>query len=70
LILKSNAHIGTAEVCQDIDLTWNSSPITIHGFLATGGRSDWRRAQLPPAPEAFLARGLNNSPLLEKLAAG
>jgi 4-diphosphocytidyl-2-C-methyl-D-erythritol kinase len=115
LILKPNVHIATADVFQDIDLTRNSLPITIHGFLASGGRNDclgvvrrrypevaraldWLSGfgsarltgtgaciflacetldrgrdivgKLPPALEAFLARGLNDSPLLERLAAG
>ena len=115
LILKPNVNVGTAEVFQDIDLTRNSAPITIHGFLASGGRNDclgvvrrrypevaraldWLSAfgparltgtgacvflacgtpelgqeivrQLPPGLEAYVARGLNDSPLLERLAAG
>jgi 4-diphosphocytidyl-2-C-methyl-D-erythritol kinase len=115
LILKPNVNIGTAEVFQDTDLTRNSAPITIHGFLTSGGRNDclgvvrrrypevaraldWLSGfgfarltgtgacvfldcetmdrgrdivgKLPPALEAFLARGLNDSPLLERLAAG
>ena len=115
LILKPNIGVSTAEVFQDPELTRNSPPITIHGFLASGGRNDclgvvrrryaevaraldWLSQygparltgtgacvflavetiergldivrQLPPALEAFLARGLNDSPLLERLAAG
>jgi len=115
LILKPNVNVSTAAVFQDVDLTRNSPPITIHGFLASGGRNDclgvvrrrypevahafdwlsgfgWARltgtgacvflglesmdlgreivSKLPPALEAFLARGLNDSPLLERLAAG
>jgi 4-diphosphocytidyl-2-C-methyl-D-erythritol kinase len=115
LILKPNVFVSTAEVFQDPELTRNSAPITIHGFLATGGRNDcWsvvRRRfaevarafdwlsrfgparltgtgacvflaceteargreilrEVPPAWTAFLARGLNDSPLLERLAAG
>ena len=115
LILKPNIGVSTAEVFQDPDLTRNSPPITIHGFLASGGRNDclgvvrrryaevaraldwlsqygparltgtgacvflavetsergWEIArQLPPALEFFLARGLNDSPLLERLAGG
>ena len=113
LILKPNVHIGTALVFQDADLTRNSEPITIHGFLASGGRNDcWnvvrRRypevarafewlsrfgvarltgtgscvflacdslergrdlARVAPADcTAFVVRGLNDSPLLERLA--
>lgn len=40
LILKPNVFVSTAEVFQDPDLTRNSAPITIHGFLASGGRND------------------------------
>jgi 4-diphosphocytidyl-2-C-methyl-D-erythritol kinase len=114
LILKPNIDVSTAEVFQDLELTRNSAPITIHGFLASGGRNDClgvvRRRypevaraldwlsnfgsarltgtgacvflacetndlrqeivrQLPPGLQAFLARGLNDSPLLERLAA-
>jgi 4-diphosphocytidyl-2-C-methyl-D-erythritol kinase len=115
LILKPNIGVGTAEVFRDPELTRNSAPITIHGFLASGGRNDclgvvrrrypevaraldWLSGfgaarltgtgacvflavhtmergreilrQLPPTLEAYLARGLNDSPLLERLATG
>jgi len=115
LIIKPNVSVGTAEVFNDPELTRNSPPITIHGFLASAGRNDclgvvrrrypevaraydWLSAfgmarltgtgaciftnletmeggheivrKLPPAFEAFLVRGLNDSPLLERLAAG
>ena len=115
LILKPNVFVSTAEVFQDPELTRNSPPITIHGFLASGGRNDclgvvrrrypevaraldWlsvygsarltgtgacvflacetlKRGQeilskLPPEFEGFLARGLNDSPLLEGLRTG
>lgn len=115
LILKPNVGVGTAGVFQDPELTRNSAPITIHGFLASGGRNDclgvvrrrypevahaldWLSdfgparltgtgacvflavetmdrgreilGKLPPAIDGFLARGLNDSPLLERLAAG
>src|SRR5271169_128351 len=33
VILKPNMGVGTAEVFQDLELTRNSAPITIHGFL-------------------------------------
>jgi 4-diphosphocytidyl-2-C-methyl-D-erythritol kinase len=114
LILKPNVFVSTAEVFQDPELTRNSPPITIHGFLASGGRNDclgvvrrrypevahaldWLSAfgparltgtgacvfvelesaergreivrEVPPAFEAFLVRGLNDSPLLERLSA-
>jgi 4-diphosphocytidyl-2-C-methyl-D-erythritol kinase len=120
LIIKPNVFVSTAEVFQDPELTRNSPPITIHGFLASGGRNDclgvvrrrypevaqaldWLStfgnadggparltgtgacvfvalesrergqeimSQLPPGSEAYLVRGLNESPLLERLAAG
>jgi 4-diphosphocytidyl-2-C-methyl-D-erythritol kinase len=115
LILKPNVGVGTADVFQDPELTRNSPPITIHGFLESGGRNDclgvvrrrypdvarafdWLSAygparltgtgacvflavetldrgreilvDVPPAIDAFLVRGLNDSPLLERLAIG
>ena len=115
LILKPNVGVSTAEIFQDPELTRNSAPITIHGFLASGGRNDclgvvrrrypevaraidWLSdfgparltgtgaciflavetidrgreilGKLPPAIDGFLARGLNDSPLLERLATG
>ena len=115
LILKPNAHVSTAAVFQDPELTRNSQPITIHGFLASGGRNDclgvvrrrypevahaldWLSVfgsarltgtgacvflacehqdlaqeimrKVPPEFEGFLARGLNDSPLLEGLRRG
>jgi len=107
--------VSTVEVFRDPELTRNSAPITIHGFLASGGRNDclgvvrrrypevaraldWLSdfgparltgtgacvflavetidrgreilGKLPPAMNAFLACGLNDSPLLERLATG
>jgi 4-diphosphocytidyl-2-C-methyl-D-erythritol kinase len=115
LILKPNIGVSTVDVFRDPELTRNSPPITIHGFLATGGRNDclgvvrrrypevaraidWLSRfgsarltgtgscvflalesaergreilrQLPPELDAFLVRGLNDSPLLERLATG
>ncbi len=112
LILKPNIGVNTADVFRDPELTRNSAPITIHGFLASGGRNDceavvrrryppvaraldWLSlfgqarltgtgacvfldcetmdrgrdivSRLPPGFEAFLVRGLNDSPLLERL---
>ncbi|HLZ99860.1 MAG TPA: 4-(cytidine 5'-diphospho)-2-C-methyl-D-erythritol kinase [Steroidobacteraceae bacterium] len=114
LILKPDVFVSTAEVFQDPELTRNSAPITIHGFLASGGTNDcldvvrrrypqvaraldWLSSygharltgtgacvfvsvesmergrelarKLPPAWDAFVVRGLNDSPLLERLAA-
>jgi 4-diphosphocytidyl-2-C-methyl-D-erythritol kinase len=115
LILKPNVFVSTAAVFQDPELTRNSPPITIHGFLATGGMNDclgvvrrrfsevaqafdWLSSfgaarltgtgacvflacaseargreilrEVPAVWTGFLARGLNDSPLLERLAAG
>jgi 4-diphosphocytidyl-2-C-methyl-D-erythritol kinase len=112
LILKPNVFVSTAQVFQDPELTRKSPPITIHGFLASGGRNDclgvvrrrypevaqaldWLSLfgsarltgtgaciflacetmdlgreimrKLPPGIDGFLARGLNDSPLLEGL---
>jgi 4-diphosphocytidyl-2-C-methyl-D-erythritol kinase len=113
LIIKPNVFVSTRDVFQDPELTRDTPPITIHGFLATGGRNDclevvrrrypevaraidWlssygaarltgtgaciflacepTRARkivgdLPAGYEAFVVRGLNDSPLLERLAA-
>jgi 4-diphosphocytidyl-2-C-methyl-D-erythritol kinase len=111
LILKPNVGVSTAEVFQDPELTRNSVPITISGFLVSGGRNDclgvvrrrypevasaldWLSAfgparltgtgacvflavdsidrgrdilgRLPPQWEGFIARGMNDSPLLER----
>ena len=115
LIVKPNVFVSTADVFRDPELTRNSAPITIHGFLASGGGNDclgvvrrrypdvaqaldWLESfaparltgtgacifagletmdrgreimrMLPPACEAFLVRGLNRSPLLDRLSAG
>jgi 4-diphosphocytidyl-2-C-methyl-D-erythritol kinase len=115
LILKPNVFVSTAEVFQDPELTRNSVPITIHGFLASGGRNDclgvvrrrypevahaldWLSLfgsarltgtgacvflacetmdlgqeimrKMPREFEGFLARGLNDSPLLEAVRTG
>jgi 4-diphosphocytidyl-2-C-methyl-D-erythritol kinase len=115
LIIKPNVFVSTADVFRDPELTRNSPPITIHGFLASGGGNDclgvvrrrypavaealdWLSSygtarltgtgacvfadvesvdrgreivrMLPPAFEAFLVRGLNDSPLLERLSTG
>ncbi|MFI4891368.1 MAG: 4-(cytidine 5'-diphospho)-2-C-methyl-D-erythritol kinase [Steroidobacterales bacterium] len=115
LILKPKVSVSTAAVFHDPELTRNSAPITIDGFLASGGRNDCTQVvrkrypevaaaldflsgfgdarltgtgacvfvacatieaaheimrKMPPALDGFLARGLNDSPLLEKLAAG
>jgi 4-diphosphocytidyl-2-C-methyl-D-erythritol kinase len=113
LIIKPNVFVSTGDVFQDPELTRNTPPITIHGFLAAGGRNDclgvvrrrypevaraidWLSTygaarltgtgacifmacepalarkivgNLPAGYEAFMVRGLNDSPLLERLAA-
>ena len=40
LIIKPNVFVSTGEVFQDPELTRNSPRITIHGFLASGGKND------------------------------
>jgi 4-diphosphocytidyl-2-C-methyl-D-erythritol kinase len=115
LILKPNVFVATGLVFQDPELTRNSPPITIHGFLASGGRNDclavvrrrypevahaldWLSQfgnarltgtgacvfvsiesldrgreivrKLPPAVDAFVVSGLNESPLLARVWAG
>jgi 4-diphosphocytidyl-2-C-methyl-D-erythritol kinase len=115
LIVKPNVAVSTAEVFRDPELTRDTPPITIHGFLAAGGRNDclgvvrrrypevaraldWLStfgparltgtgaciflglesmergreivSVLPPGLDAFLVRGLNDSPLLERSSAG
>ena len=113
LILKPDVFVGTADVFRDPELTRNSQPITIDGFLASGGENDclgvvrrrypqvaealdWLGSygkarltgtgacvfaeietrergrdllrKLPAAFDAFLVRGLNDSPLLARTA--
>jgi 4-diphosphocytidyl-2-C-methyl-D-erythritol kinase len=115
LILKPKVSVSTAAVFQDPELTRNSAPITIHGFLASGGRNDctdvvcrryaevagamrWLsrfgsarltgtgacvfiacesldRARaiawdVPTEFDVIVTRGLNDSPLAKRLAAG
>ncbi len=113
LILKPNVSVSTKDVFQDPELTRNSPPITIHGFLTSGGGNDclgvvrrrypevarafdWLSrfgavrltgtgacifmacetkegrdimGSMPPGFDAYLVRGMNDSPLLERLAA-
>jgi len=113
LIIKPNVFVSTALVFQDPELTRNSLPITISGFLKSGGGNDClgvvRRRypevaraldwlvpfgtprltgtgacvfvgletvdrgreivrKLPHGFDAFLVRGLNDSPLLDRLS--
>ncbi len=115
LIIKPNVAVPTAAIFRDPELTRNTPPITIGGFLESGGHNDCtavvRRRypevaaaldflsrygdarltgtgacvfmacatiaaareimkELPPSLEGYPARGMNDSPLLEKLAAG
>jgi 4-diphosphocytidyl-2-C-methyl-D-erythritol kinase len=113
LIIKPNVSVNTRDVFLDPELTRDTPRITIHGFLAAGGRNDclevvrrrypevaraidWlstygaarltgtgacifiacepARARdivgtMPREYEAFMVRGLNDSPLLERSAA-
>ena len=48
LIIKPNVFVSTRDVFQDPELTRNSPPITIHGFLAAGGRNDCLRGGAAP----------------------
>ena len=113
LIVKPNVFVSTGVVFQDPELTRDSPPITIDGFLESGGGNDcvgvvrrrypevgaaldwlsqFGRArmtgtgacvflevasrelvgdmlrEMPPAFEAFAVRGLNDSPLLARVA--
>jgi 4-diphosphocytidyl-2-C-methyl-D-erythritol kinase len=115
VILRPPVFVSTAEIFRDPELTRNSPRITIHGFLASGGRNDCldvvRRRyppvaralewlgqfgsarltgtgacvflgcdssdlcaeivrKLPPGFSAFTVRGLNDSPLVQRLLAG
>jgi 4-diphosphocytidyl-2-C-methyl-D-erythritol kinase len=56
LILKPNVAISTQAVFQDPELTRNTAPITIAGFLSTGGRNDCEpvvRRRYPEVGEAL-----------------
>jgi 4-diphosphocytidyl-2-C-methyl-D-erythritol kinase len=56
LILKPNVSISTQEVFQDPELTRNTPPITIAGFLEAGGRNDCEpvvRRRYPAVAEAL-----------------
>ncbi len=55
LIIKPNVFVSTEEVFQDPELTRNSPPITIHGFLASGGRNDCLRVVRRRYPEVARA---------------
>lgn len=120
VVVKPPVSISTASVFQDPELTRNTPPITIAGFLSGGGGNDCEavvRAHYPavgealdslarfgaarltgtgacvfvdcgtsarghellgelssgagaPGVETYVVRGLNDSPLLERLAAG
>jgi 4-diphosphocytidyl-2-C-methyl-D-erythritol kinase len=56
LIVKPNCSVSTAEIFQAPELTRNSPPITIRGFLETGGRNDCTetvRGRFPPVASAL-----------------
>ncbi len=56
LIINPNCAVPTAEVFQAPELTRNSPPITIRGFLETGGRNDCTatvRGRFPPVASAL-----------------
>jgi 4-diphosphocytidyl-2-C-methyl-D-erythritol kinase len=56
LILKPNVSISTQAVFQDPELTRNTPPITIAGFLQAGGRNDCEpvvRRRYPAVAEAL-----------------
>jgi 4-diphosphocytidyl-2-C-methyl-D-erythritol kinase len=56
LIIKPNVFVSTRDVFQDPELTRNSDAITIHGFLASGGRNDCLevvRRRYPEVARAF-----------------
>jgi 4-diphosphocytidyl-2-C-methyl-D-erythritol kinase len=56
LILKPNVSISTQAVFQDPELTRNTPPITIAGFLEAGGRNDCEpvvRRRYPAVAEAL-----------------
>ena len=48
LIIKPNIFVSTKDVFQDPELTRNSPPITIHGFLASGGSERLRGGSAAP----------------------
>jgi 4-diphosphocytidyl-2-C-methyl-D-erythritol kinase len=51
LIVKPNVSIPTKDVFRDPELTRNSPPLTIHGFLASGGGNDCLRVVRRRYPE-------------------
>ena len=56
LIVKPNCSVSTAEVFQAPELTRNSPPITIRGFLEEGGRNDCTptvRSRFPAVGDAL-----------------
>jgi 4-diphosphocytidyl-2-C-methyl-D-erythritol kinase len=55
LIIKPNVSVPTRDVFQDPELTRNSPPITIHGFLASGGGNDASRVVRRRYPEVARA---------------
>jgi 4-diphosphocytidyl-2-C-methyl-D-erythritol kinase len=55
LIVKPNASVATKDVFQDPELTRNTPPLTIHGFLASGGGNDCLRVVRRRYPEVARA---------------
>jgi 4-diphosphocytidyl-2-C-methyl-D-erythritol kinase len=55
LIIKPNVSVPTKDVFQDPELTRNSPPITIHGFLASGGGNDCLKVVRRRYPEVARA---------------
>ncbi len=56
LVILPTCTVSTAEVFNSVDLTRNTPPITIHGFLAKGGRNDCEivvRKRYPQVAEAM-----------------
>lgn len=56
LIVKPNCSVSTALIFTAAELTRNSAPITIRGFLETGGRNDCTavvRGLFPPVARAL-----------------
>ena len=55
LIIKPNVSVPTKDVFQDPELTRNTPPITIHGFLASGGGNDCLKVVRRRYPEVARA---------------
>jgi 4-diphosphocytidyl-2-C-methyl-D-erythritol kinase len=56
VLVHPQVHVPTAAVFQAPELTRNSAPITMHGFLRSGGRNDFEpvvRARYPEVAHAL-----------------